>query len=145
MTGVDWSYFDKFDNIIEIYLPVKGEGENMATQAVTAVGKLVYKSSNDGDVYDNNYYLSGWANDLSSFANWIYKYIPETQAILDRISRITSEGEYENILKDLADIVFTEDYLLVLAGEKAVDSIYEAEGSFSFSEYDEDEDEEEFW
>lgn len=139
MTGVDWSYFDKFNNITDKYLPDYGEGTTMATQAVTAICKLVYKWYNDGDVYDNNYYLSGWANDLSSYANWLYKYIPETQAILDRISRIYSEGEYEDILKELADTVFTEDYLLVLDGEPVKDSIYSADGDFSFTYEDEDE------
>jgi hypothetical protein len=29
MSGVNWSYFNKFNEIDEMYLPVKGEGENM--------------------------------------------------------------------------------------------------------------------
>ena len=54
----------------------------MASQLVTAVNKLVYKWYNDGDVYDNIHSLDNWANDLSSYANWPYKYIPESSDIL---------------------------------------------------------------
>ena len=70
---VDWSYYDKpeFKAINSEYLPARGEGETKATQIVTAVNKLVYKWYNDGDVFDNTGALSGWANDLSSYANWL--------------------------------------------------------------------------
>ena len=61
----------------------------MATQICTALNKLVYKWCNDGDVYDNTYGLDGWANNLSSYANWIYKYLPLSQEILDRIEDVT--------------------------------------------------------
>ena len=71
--SVDWSYFDKFDGIIDKYLPTKGEGETKATQIVTAINKLIYKWYNDGDVFDNTYHLEGWANDLSDYANWLYE------------------------------------------------------------------------
>ena len=75
--AVDWGYYDKFDGINDKYLPVYSEGETKATQIVTAVNKLVYKYYNDGDVFDNTRYLSGWANDLSDYANWLYKYTTE--------------------------------------------------------------------
>ena len=50
--GVDWSYFRKFEPFNRQYLPDRGEGDTLATQAATAVTKLVYKWYNDGDVYD---------------------------------------------------------------------------------------------
>lgn len=68
-SSVSWSYFRRFDEIIDKYLPASGEGENMASQIVTAVNKLIYKWYNDGDVYDNTGYLEGWANDISDYAN----------------------------------------------------------------------------
>jgi len=138
-----WSYFDKFDSITEPYLPFYGEGDTMATQAVTAVTKLVYKWYNDGDVYDNTYQLKGWANDLSSYANWLYTYIPETQTILDKISEINDDDEYEDlILKPLTDTVFNDNYLKYLStfAEKH-GSIYDCDGPFEFIEEEDDYDE----
>ena len=75
LESVDWSYFDKFEYYNDILLPSKGDGITMASQAVTACCKLVYKYYNDGDVYCNEYYLDGWVNDISGSANWLYKYI----------------------------------------------------------------------
>ena len=67
--SVNWGSFNKFEDIIHKYMPAMGEGETLASQAVTAINKLIYKWYNDGDVYDNRYSLQGWANDLSSYAN----------------------------------------------------------------------------
>ena len=84
--GVDWDYYDRFNELNDKYLPSQGEGETEATQAITAINKLVYKWYNDGDVYDNvNSGLSGWANDLSSYANWLHKNIDGASEILERI------------------------------------------------------------
>lgn len=46
-----------YDEVIELYLPDRGEGKTKATQIVTAVNKLIYKWFNDGDVYDNTYHM----------------------------------------------------------------------------------------
>ncbi len=138
-----WSYFNKFDEYTSTYLPDYGEGDTMANQAVTAVTKLVYKWYNDGDVYDNTYQLKGWANDLSSYANWLYTYIPETQTILDKISEINDDDEYEDlILKPLSDTVFNDNYLKYLStfAEKH-GSIYDCDGPFEFIEEEDDYDE----
>ena len=40
--GVDWDYYDKFNKLVDKYLPSQGEGENMATQLVTAITKIIY-------------------------------------------------------------------------------------------------------
>lgn len=142
-----WDYFDKFDSISVMYLPSYGEGDTMATQAVTAVTKLVYKWYNDGDVYDNTYQLKGWANDLSSYANWLYKYVPESQSILDKISSVSTDDEYEDlILKPLADTIFNIDYLNYLNtfAEKQ-GSIYDCDGPFEFRYHDEEDEEDEWY
>ena len=81
----------KQQELIEKYLPPRGDGDNQATQAVTALCKLTYKWFNDGDVYDNHYYLQGWANDISGSANWLYNNIPITQSLLMEIKYIHSE------------------------------------------------------
>ena len=112
----------------------------MATQAVTAVCKLVYKWYNDGDVYDNRI-MDGWCNDLSSYANWLAKYV-DAKSILDRIFECYGESEYEDILKDLADEVLDETRLESLSKVPAVGSIYDCEGEYVFNEYDEEDDEE---
>lgn len=142
--SVNWSYYNKFNSINDKYLPDSGEGENMATQIVTAVNKLVYKWYNDGDVYDNRYGLEGWANDLSSYANWLHSYIPETKLILERVIEppFVNDDGYENLLRDLADLVLSEKFLSKYESQPIKDSIYEANGPFEFVEYSEDDEDE---
>ena len=145
-TEVDASVFDKFEPIIDKYMPDIGEGDSLASQMVTAVNKLIYKWYNDGDVFDNNYALSGWLNDLSSFANWLYKYVKETRPILNRIYKIKDETGYEYILLALARLVLTEDFLSKYSDKVKMGSIYECDGPFSWvdlSEYDEEDEYEE--
>lgn len=137
---VDWSYFDRFEAIEDKYLPERGEGENMATQIVTAVSKLVYKWYNDGDVYDNTGSMTGWANDLSSYANWLRQYAGVAD-ILDRIHNCWNDGQYENILKELTDKLLDEEDLERWAQREKVDSIYKAKGPYRFEECEEDGDE----
>lgn len=144
--GVDWEYFNKFRAIDEKYLPDRGQGDTMATQIVTATTKLVYKWYNDGDVYDNTGAMHGWCNDLSSYANWLYTYVPVTRTILDRIKDCHNDGEYEHILKDLVDITNDEGFLFPHTLVPAAGDIYECDGPFVFEDYtedDEDYDEEE--
>ena len=139
---VDWSYYDnpRFKAINEKYLPARGEGETKATQIVTAVNKLVYKWYNDGDVFDNTGALSGWANDLSSYANWL-RYYTGAAKILDRIYSCFIGSDYEDLLKDLTDTFFDEGFLAIMAQNPKVGSIYEAGGPYKFEErYDDDDD-----
>ncbi len=135
---VDWGYYDKFETVTEKYLPTQGEGETKATQIVTAVNKLVYKWYNDGDVFDNTYYLGGWANDLSDYANWLYENT-ETENILDKISSCMSDGEYEDLLKELADKLLNEEYLYIQNKFDKVGTIYDCNGKFKFKEEVEEE------
>lgn len=139
--SVSWGYFDKYDPIMDEYLPASGEGETMASQIVTAVAKLVYKWYNDGDVFDNTYYLQGWANDLSSYANWLYMNVPKCNLILDTIENIKTEGEYEDLLQKLTDYCFSDEVLNKFKDKEKKGSIYSAVGPYSFKDYeDEDED-----
>lgn len=139
--SVSWDYFDKYDSITDKYLPSSGEGETMASQIVTAITKLVYKWYNDGDVFDNTYYLQGWANDLSSYANWLYMNVPKCNLILDTIENIKTEGEYEDLLKGLTDFCFSDKIINKFKDEDKKGSIYSATGPYSFEDYeDEDED-----
>lgn len=141
--GVDWSYYSKFDSLNEKYLPDCGEGETMATQMCTAINKLVYKWYNDGDVYDNTLGLAGWLNDLSSYANWLYKYIPQSQKILDRIDD-ANEDQYEDLLKDLTDTLLNQKTMEYYSSQEKLGSIYTCDGKFRFVEafYDEEDDDE---
>lgn len=134
-----WSYFDNFEKITDEYLPATGEGDTKATQAVTAACKIIYKWFNDGDVFDNQYGMEGFGNDLSSYANWLYKYCPDTQSILARIYDCYTEGEYTDILADLADSVLDIYYLDELSQMPKAGSIYDCDGPFAFVETDDDE------
>ena len=108
--AVDWGYYDKFLALEDKYLPERGEGETKATQIITALTKLIYKWYNDGDVFDNTHHLQGWANDLSSYANWLWEYT-DAHNILDKIAYCYTESDYENLLKELADKLYNEDFL----------------------------------
>ena len=136
---MDWDYFDKYEATINAYMPIRGEGDTAATQAVTAANKIIYKWYNDGDVFDNTHGLDGWANDLSSYANWLAKYTG-AEGILDQIEDCFTDGEYEWLLKELADYIFDPGYLAVLDTIKKTGSIYDCDGKFRFVEHDEDDD-----
>ena len=146
---INWNYFDKFNDILVKYLPMKGEGDTMATQIVTAINKLIYKWYNDGDVFDNTYYMTGWCNDLSSYANWLAQ-IPGGYEILEKIKVCRTYFEYETILKNLADNYLNESCLKNYASENKFGSIYDCDGPFHFNEDCrendwEEEDEEDDW
>lgn len=136
---MDWDYFDKFENVVEKYMPSMGEGETIASQIVTAVNKLIYKWYNDGDVFDNTYHLEGWCNDLSSYANWLYENVLETKNILSDIVKIYSYDEYEKLLANLADLTLNEDFLGKYKREK-IGTIYKCNGVFEFVENDNNDD-----
>lgn len=139
--NVDWNYFNKFDAITDKYLPATGQGNNMAQQAVAAMCKLVFKWYNDGDIYDTtNYHLNGWANDLSSYANWLHANTCIANE-LEGIYTANSEADYEHVLARCADKLMNEQVLAELASKAATGSIYECTGCFVWEEaQDEDED-----
>jgi hypothetical protein len=138
--AVEWDYYDKFEELMDKYLPMRGEGETKATQIVTAVSKLVYKWYNDGDVFDNTYNLTGWANDLSDYANWLYEYT-DTDSILASIIACYNESDYEDLLKKLADKLLDEDFLAEQNKMEKMESIYKCDGIFKYEEcYEEEED-----
>jgi hypothetical protein len=136
--AVDWSYFDRFDNIIDKYLPSMGQGETEASQVVAAVCKLIYKWYNDGDVFDNTYHLNGWANDLSSYANWLDQNTAMAGDILWKIASCWDDSDYEDLLMELADTLLNEEYLEKKNQMKKYRDIYCCYGRFKFEEYSED-------
>ncbi len=140
--AVDWGYYDKFDALTDKYLPSYGEGETKATQIVTAVSKLIYKYYNDGDVFDNTHHLEGWANDLSSYANWLYEHTKNAWKILNKISVCYTNEIYEDLLKELADELLNEEYLAEQSKEEKVGTIYDCDGKFKYEEpeYEDEED-----
>ena len=139
--SVSWDYFNQFSDISKKYMLSYGEGDTKASQIVTAVCKLIYKWYNDGDVFDNTAYLDGWVNDLSSYANWLYKHTP-SKHILNTIYDCNNDSDYEDLLKELADKLFNEEYLIEQNQIAKVDTIYKCEGKFEFLEdkynYDDD-------
>lgn len=144
--GVRWTEFDKFSDIEQKYLPNMGEGDNMATQVVTACSKLIYKWYNDGDTYDNTN-MEGWANDLSDYANWLAEYAG-CGPILDKVFNLSyndTDG-YENILYQLAEYCFDEEFLAECEKKPKEGSVYDCSGDYVFEEqsYD-DEEEDDGW
>lgn len=145
MESVAWGYFDKFKEIDDKYMPDQGEGETMASQIVTAINKLIYKWYNDGDVYDNvNSGMTGWANDLSDYANWLDKYCKPASKILADIYSCSNDDEYEDILKELADKCLDEKYLMTMEEKSKQGSIYNCDGKYKFEEQDENDEWEDY-
>lgn len=139
--AVSWGNYGEFQKVLDSYLPDRGEGDNKASQLVTAVNKLIYKWYNDGDIFDTTGNLKGWANDLSSYANWIYRYFPKTRRILDGIWDCESEGDYEDLLWRLSQYAFSKNLLADLEQQEKVGSVYDCEGPYEYREDDEEEDE----
>ncbi len=142
--AVSWDYYNKFEEINDKYLPYKGEGATKAMQIVTAVNKLIYKWYNDGDVFDNTHHLEGWANDLSSYANWLYEHTSVGE-ILDKIEICMNRSDYEDLLQELADKLLDENYLAEQNEIEKVDTIYSHDGKFKYEEYPDDEDDDDYW
>lgn len=142
--AVDWGYYDKFDGLNDKYLPMRGEGETKATQIVTAVNKLVYKWYNDGDVFDNTYALVGWWNDLSSYANWLWEHT-NADVILDKIAYCLNDSDYEDLLKEMTDMLLDAEYLEKMDKEEMVGTVYECDGKFKYVESQEDDDDWDDW
>lgn len=139
---MDWNYFDKYEFVIDKYMPMMGEGESMASQIVTAVNKLIYKWYNDGDVFDNSYNIKGWCNDLSSYANWLMKNVEKSGDILCKIAGCVNDDDYENLLVELADNLLDVDFLQGMEEKEKNGSIYHCDGPFRWVEPYEDEYEE---
>ena len=137
--AVEWDYFDRFEEIVDRYMSKRGEGETKASQIVTAVNKLIYKWYNDGDVFDNTGFLSGWWNDLSSYANWLDEYADNAWKILRKIYGCYTDGDYEDLLKELADTLLEEKYLEEQNRIEKIGTIYECDGRFVFEEIQEEE------
>lgn len=141
---VKWDCFK--NEHCERYLETRGQGETMATQASAALNKLIYKFYNDGDVFDWTYHKPTW-NDLSSYANWLYTYLPETREILEKAVRYgATETDYTIALYELYELVFeNHDMLDELNTHPAIGDIYNQEGVFECiwrNDWDDDEDDE---
>ena len=136
----DMDYLDNFNDIIHKYVPPIGEGDTKASQIATAVNKLIFKWWNDGDVYDNvRGHLSGWCNDLSSYANWLFIHTnADVRNILLSIENCYTEDNYTELLCILGDELLTEEVLTAAANEPKVESIYKCRGPFRFEEEEDD-------
>lgn len=142
--SVDWDFYNnKIKNMVHKYLPDREENETLASQIVVVIRELVYAWNNDGDVYDNVHSnLEGWIHDISSYANWLYKYVDGTQDTLKKIYNMSNnKNDYETLLKEIVDKFLDDDFLAQAAKSKEEGNIYDCSGPFQF-EYKEPEDEE---
>ena len=107
------------------YLPSEGQGENKASQLVTAANNIIYGWYNNGDT------ISGDGNDLTSYANWIDRHIkePEIRKILkDDFIDYNDTYYLSEIILPLIKFVFREDFLEKLTSQEAEGDIYECNG-----------------
>ena len=111
--------------LIDKYLPEDEQGESKASQLVTAANKIIYGWYNNGDT------ISGNGNDLTSYANWIDKYIkePEIRKILkDNFIDYNDTYYLSEIILPLIKFVFREDFLESLSSQETEGDIYECSG-----------------
>ena len=147
--SVSPDYFNKFHDVINKYMKRTGEGNTKASQIVTAVNNLLYGWFNNGDVFDNQEpyeWSEHCCNDISSYANWLDKYTDLFNILAD-VYECTTEDDYEELLKTLADTALNEEYLIPYASQSKEGDIYKCNGSFKYVIHhdDEEEDEEEDW
>lgn len=134
--------FDKYSDKLKKFYADVGEGDTLASQAAAAVNKLVYKWFNDGDTYDNTGVMKGWANDLSSYANWLASHIDGAEGILNMIWRVDGgltanqqDEQYEKmVLEPLCELVCKEGFLEGLAQQPKDGSIYDCNGPYEFKD-----------
>lgn len=147
--NVNWDFYNnKIKNMMHKYFPDREENETLASQIVVVIRELVYAWNNDGDVYDNVHSnLKGWINDISSYANWLYKYVDGTQDTLKKIYGMSNnKNDYETLLKEIVDKFLDDNFLAQAAKSKEEGNIYDCSGPFEFKykePEDEDEDDEE--
>lgn len=135
---MNFDAFEQFEPMIAKYMPGEGEGDTLASQMVTAANHLVYKLYNDGDVPDNTHGLSGWCNDISSFANWLYRYVPGLSDFFRRYSALDDEDEYADLLVDVFKTI--QDCVENYENTPAKGSIYDCDGPFVWVEPSNDDD-----
>ena len=135
------------EEYVESLIPPTGQGNSKASQIAVAVNRLEYKWWNDGDVYDNRWpngeYVD-YTNDVSSFANWLYRYSNDAgvQDILMDVRDCNSESDYDRIMSDLVEYTMNQDFLSRYADVPAEASVYECSGPFEVDESWQLEDEE---
>lgn len=140
--------FDKFNKILDIYMPHSGEGNTVASQIATAVAKIAYRWFNDGDTVSSDWMVTGEtiAGGLSQFANWLYINVRESRQMFnDWLEKFNhnpiSNAEYEEFLYDLCTNLLNPDLLDGYSTEDKIDTIYNnrwANGKFK-PELDDDE------
>ena len=144
--SVSPDYFDKFHDVISKYMKRTGEGDTKASQIVTAVNKLLYGWFNNGDVFDNEEpyeWSEHCCNDISSYANWLDEFT-DLSNILDGVFECSTEDDYEELLKALADTALTDEYLIPYATQSKEGTIYKCKGSYKYVIHYDDEEEEEY-
>ena len=145
------SRFEKFNKVLDIYMPDQGEGESLASQIATAVAKIVYRWFNDGDTVSSKWMVQSGTDEggMSQFANWLYINIADSRPMfrnwLDKFdNESVTDAEYENFLYDMCKNLLDPDFLDGYSTEPKYDSIYNASkynkaGVFAPTRDDEDE------
>lgn len=120
-------YMEKFGEILDEYLPNCGEGDNLATQTVTAVHKLMR-----GWFY-NGRRIGGWnLNDVSSYANWLAANAGGTaKRILAGMVSCENEWEYARLVYKLANVLINEKKLKEKEKYPKRGTIYNCKGPYA--------------
>lgn len=116
---------EEIEKLIDEYLPEQGEGENFATQVVTAYFKLNHEWYNNGNT------ITRTCNNTWDYANWLYNNIPQVREILDEmVNNEYSETEYEKGLKELEEELINRKNLEEWSKQPKVGTIYKNEEPF---------------
>lgn len=108
-----FNWYDKYQKVLDEYLPDYGQGENKLEQVVTCVNSIVYLWFNDGVVYDNHWkdgLYDNSDNSACTYANWLY-YNTSRRSVLSDVFNCRSDKDYESLLKRICETYFSEDAL----------------------------------
>lgn len=120
----------EYTDIVNKYMESSGEGNTMASQMVTCVSNMIGKWFRNEDIYDNRFKMNWDCNSLSSYANWLYVYVPEVREYLNVIP-FCGALEYEDILLHIVDTIMHEDFISKYIDKDRTDeSIYRMCGRF---------------
>lgn len=140
--------FDKFNRVLDEYMPAQGEGNSVASQIATVVAKMAYRWFNDGDTVNSDWDVEGASmpGGVSYCANWLFVNVDEARSLLrDWLYKFDHEfisgSMYEDFLYDVCTNLLDPDLLDGYVDEPKRDSIYAGkwhDGKFKPESYDDE-------
>ena len=124
-------------NVLKKYLKMsnmKSFGDDVTSQAILSTTLLISMWQETNQVFDNTIFNKKCDTrlELHTVANWLYKYIPETRNILDKVFWCETDRDYDNLLEHLHSTIFDETLLKKYSGKAPQSNpMFEKDGKFA--------------